>query len=105
MVFRIAVCSPDAVLRRRVERHCLEYYARRADACIIEQMDSAAALLRRHREGARYELYLIELTAQDPSAGLKAADALRKAGVRAPLAFFAHTPAHAFSAYRVDAMQ
>ena len=105
MVFRIAVCSPDAVLRRRVERHCLEYYARRADACIIEQMGSAAALLRRHREGAQYELYLIELTAQDPSAGLKAADALRKAGVRAPLAFFAHTPAHAFSAYRVDAMQ
>ena len=64
IVFRIAVCSPDAVLRRRVERLCLEYYARRADACIIEQMDSAAALLRQHGEGAQYELYFIELTAR-----------------------------------------
>ena len=105
MIFHIAVCTPDALLFSRIQRQCMEYYSRRADACIIEQMDSEAALLRRHSEGARYELYLIELTAQDPATGLKAADALRKDGVRAPLAFFAHTPAHAFNAYRVDAMQ
>ena len=65
MIFHIAVCSPDPVLRGRVERQCLEYYARRADACIVEQLP----------------------------------------GVDAPLAFFAHTPAHAYNAYRVDAMQ
>ena len=68
MIFHIAVCSPDPVLRGRVERQCLEYYARRADACIVEQLPG------RH-------------------------------GARAPLAFFAHTPAHAYNAYRVDAMQ
>ena len=36
MIFHIAVCSPDPVLRGRVQRHCMEYYARRADACIVE---------------------------------------------------------------------
>ena len=82
MIFHIAVCSPDPVLRGRVERQCLEYYARRADACIVE-----------------------ELTAGNAPAGLKAADTLRRHGARAPLALFAHTPAHAYNAYRVDAMQ
>ena len=90
MIFHIAVCSPDPVLRGRVERQCLEYYA---------------ALLARDAEGTRYELYLVELTAGNAPAGLKAADTLRRHGARAPLAFFAHTPAHAYNAYRVDAMQ
>ena len=27
MIFHIAVCSPDPVLRGRVQRHCMEYYA------------------------------------------------------------------------------
>ena len=45
MIFHIAVCSPDPVLRGRVQRHCMEYYARRADACIVEQLESTAALL------------------------------------------------------------
>ena len=75
MIFHIAVCSPDPVRRGR-------------DA-----------------EGTRYELYLVELTAGNAPAGLKAADTLRRHGARAPLAFFAHTPAHAYNAYRVDAMQ
>ena len=105
MIFHIAVCSPDPVLRGRVERQCLEYYARRADACIVEQLPGVDALLARDAEGTRYELYLVELTAGNAPAGLKAADTLRRHGARAPLAFFAHTPAHAYSAYRVDAMQ
>ena len=50
MIFHIAVCSPDPVLRGRVQRHCMEYYARRADACIVEQLESTAALLDRATE-------------------------------------------------------
>ena len=105
MIFHIAVCSPDPVLRGRVQRHCMEYYARRADACIVEQLESTAALLQQEKAGSRYELYLIELPATNPCCGLQAAAELRRRGVRAPLAFLAHTPAHAYSAYRVDAMQ
>ena len=56
MIFHIAVCSPDSVLRSRVERQCLDYYARRDDACIIEQLDSPEALLARDGAGERYEL-------------------------------------------------
>ena len=56
MIFHIAVCSPDSVLRSRVERQCLDYYARRDDACIIEQLDSPEALLARDDAGERYEL-------------------------------------------------
>ena len=74
MVFHIAVCSPDAALRSGLERQCMEYFARRQDACIVQQLPDAAAELR-----------------------------LR--GRRAPLAFAARTPAHAYSAFRVDAMQ
>ena len=85
MIFHIAVCSPDAVLRGRVQRHCLEYYARRADACIVEQLEDAGALLRKEDAGSRFELYLIELTAANPAAGLQAA--------------------YAYEAFRVDAMQ
>lgn len=49
MIFHIAVCSPDPVLRGRVQRHCMEYYARRADACIVEQLESTAALLQQEK--------------------------------------------------------
>ena len=55
--------------------------------------------------GLRYELYLIELAAVARPEGLTAAAELRRRGRRAPLAFVARTPAHAYSAYRVDAMQ
>ena len=105
MIFHIAVCSPDSVLRSRVERQCLEYYARRADACIVEQLESTAALLQQEEAGSRYELYLIELPAANPCCGLQAAAELRRRGVRAPLAFLAHTTAYAYEAFRVDAMQ
>ena len=105
MIFHIAVCSPDPVLRGRVQRHCMEYYARRADACIVEQLESTAALLRQEEAGSRYELYLIELPAANPCSGLQAAAELRRRGVRAPLAFLAHTTAYAYEAFRVDAMQ
>ena len=40
----------------------------------------------------------------DP-AGLRAAAELRRRGRKAPIAFIARTPAHAYSAFRVDAMQ
>ena len=105
MIFHIAVCSPDPVLRGRVQRHCMEYYARRADACIVEQLESTAALLQQEEAGSRYELYLIELPAANPCSGLQAAAELRRRGVRAPLAFLAHTTVYAYEAFRVDAMQ
>ena len=70
-------CSPDSVLRSRVERQCLDYYARRDDACIIEQLDSPEALLARDDAGERYELYLIELPSTAAAASLRAAAALR----------------------------
>ena len=75
MIFHIAVCSPDSVLRSRVERQCLDYYARRDDACIIEQLDSPEALLARDDAGERYELYLIELPSTAAAASLRAAAA------------------------------
>ena len=105
MIFHIAVCSPDPVLRGRVQRHCMEYYARRADACIVEQLQSPEALLQQDAAGLRYELYLIELAAVARPEGLTAAAELRRRGVRAPLAFLAHTTAYAYEAFRVDAMQ
>ena len=105
MVFHIAVCSPDAALRSGLEHQCMEYFARRADACIVQQLPDAAALLRRDAEGERFELYLIELAAVAEPAGLSAAAQLRRRGCRAPVAFIARTPAHAYSAFRVDAMQ
>ena len=105
MLFHSAVRSPVGVLRSLLERQCLDYYARRDDACIIEQLDSPEALLARDDAGERYELYLIELAAVASPEGLAAAAALRRRGRRAPLAYVARTPAHAYSAFRVDAMQ
>ena len=105
MVFHIAVCSPDAALRSGLERQCMEYFARRQDACIVQQLPDADALLRRDTDGERFDLYLIELGAVAAPAGLSAAAELRRRGRRAPLAFAARTPAHAYSAFRVDAMQ
>lgn len=105
MVFHIAVCGPDAALRGALQRLCMEYYSRRTDACIVEQLTDPAALLRRDEAGARYELYLIELESGPAPEGLVAAGILRTRGRRAPLAFLARTAAHAYSAYRVDAMQ
>ena len=105
MIFHIAVCSPDAGLRSGLERQCMEYFARRQDACIVQQLPDADALLRRDTEGERFDLYLIELGAVAAPAGLSAAAELRRRGRRAPLAFAARTPAHAYSAFRVDAMQ
>ena len=105
MIFHIAVCSPDAVLRSVLERQCMEYFARREeDACIVQQLADPDALLRRDAEGERFDLYLIELAAAEP-AGLKAAGELRRRGRRTPIAFAARTPAHAYNAFRVDAMQ
>ena len=105
MIYRIVVCSPDAALRSGLERQCMEYFARREDACIVQQMPDAASLLRQDAAGERYELYLLELAAVAAPEGLTAAAELRRRGRRAPLAFVARTPAHAYSAFRVDAMQ
>ena len=46
MIFHIAVCSPDAGLRSGLERQCMEFFARRADACIVEHLPDTDALLR-----------------------------------------------------------
>ena len=105
MIFHIAVCGADAGLRAGLERQCMEYYARREDACIVEQLPGAEVLLQRDAAGARYELYLIELGTGAKPEGLAAAAELRRRGRRAPLAFVARTPTHAYSAYRVDAKQ
>ncbi len=106
MIFHIAVCSPDAVLRSVLERQCMEYFARREeDACIVQQLADPDALLRRDAEGERFDLYLIELAAVAEPAGLKAAGELRRRGRRTPIAFAARTPAHAYNAFKVDAMQ
>lgn len=105
MIFHIAICSPDGALRSRLEHQCMEFFARREDACIVEQLQSPEALLQQDAAGLRYELYLIELAAVARPEGLAAAAELRRRGRRAPLAFVARTPAHAYSAYRVDAMQ
>ena len=115
MIFHIAICSPDGALRSRLEHQCMEFFARREDACIVEQLQSPETLLQQDAAGLRYELYLIELAAVARPEGLAAAVArpeglaaaaeLRRRGRRAPLAFVARTPAHAYSAYRVDAMQ
>ena len=106
MIFHIAVCGPDAMLRSVLERQCMEYLARREeDACIVQQLADPEALLRRDAEGERFDLYLIELAAVAEPAGLKAAGELRRRGRRTPIAFAARTPAHAYNAFRVDAMQ
>ena len=105
MIFHIAICSPDGALRSRLEHQCMEFFARREDACIVEQLQSPEALLQQDAAGLRYELYLIELAAVARPEGLAAAAELRRRGRRTPLAFVARTPAHAYSAYRVDAMQ
>ena len=105
MIFHIAICSPDGALRSRLEHQCMEFFARREDACIVEQLQSPEALLQQDAAGLRYELYLIELAAVARPEGLTAAAELRRRGVRAPLAFLAHTTAYAYEAFRVDAMQ
>lgn len=105
MVFHIAVCGPDASLRNGLQRLCMEYFSRRADSCIVEQLCSADELLKRDDSGIKYELYLLELASVRSPEGLTVAAELRRRGQKAPLAFFARTTVHAFSAYRVDAMQ
>ena len=105
MVFHIAVCSPDGGLRAAVQRGCIGYFARRADGCIVEQLPSVEALLQRDAAGARYEQTLIELEPCPTPAGLAGAGALRRRGRRGALAFLAHSPAHAYTAYRLEAMQ
>ena len=66
MIFHIAICSPDGALRSRLEHQCMEFFARREDACIVEQLQSPEALLQQDAAGLRYELYLIELAAVAP---------------------------------------
>ena len=105
MVFHIAVCSADAALRSGLEHQCMDYFARREDACIVHQITDPAVLLRRDTEGERFDLYLIELTAVADPDGLRAAAELRRRGRKSPIAFAARTTAHAYSAFRVDAMQ
>ena len=48
MIFHIAICSPDGALRSRLEHQCMEFFARREDACIVEQLQSPEALLQQY---------------------------------------------------------
>ena len=73
MIFHIAICSPDGALRSRLEHQCMEFFARREDACIVEQLQGPDALLQQDAAGLRYELYLIELAAVARPEGLAAA--------------------------------
>ena len=50
MIFHIAICSPDGALRSRLEHQCMEFFARREDACIVEQLPGVDALLARATE-------------------------------------------------------
>ena len=87
MIFHIAICSPDGALRSRLEHQCMEFFARREDACIVEQLQSPEALLQQDAAGLRYELYLIELAAVARPEGLTAAAELgppRAAGFCGP---------------------
>ena len=70
MIFHIAICGPDGALRSRLEHQCMEFFARREDACIVEQLQSPEALLQQDAAGLRYELYLIELAAVARPEGL-----------------------------------
>ena len=72
MIFHIAICSPDGALRSRLEHQCMEFFARREDACIVEQLQGPDALLQQDAAGLRYELYLIELAAVARPEGLTA---------------------------------
>ena len=105
MIFHIAICSPDGALRSRLEHQCMEFFARREDACIVEQLQSPEALLQQDAAGLRYEPYRIEPAAVARPEGRTAAAELRRRGRRSPLAFVARTTAHAYSAYKVDAQQ
>ena len=78
MIFHIAICSPDGALRSRLEHQCMEFFARREDACIVEQLQSSEVLLQQDATGLRYELYLIELAAVARPEGLTAAAELRR---------------------------
>ena len=61
MIFHIAICSPDGALRSRLEHQCMEFFARREDACIVEQLQSPEALLQQDAAGLRYELKIFLL--------------------------------------------
>ena len=82
MIFHIAVCSPDAGLRSGLERQCMEFFARRADACIVEHLPDTDALLRKDGEGVRYDLYLLELSGSATPVGRAAAGERRRRGRR-----------------------
>lgn len=51
MIFHIAICSPDGALRSRLEHQCMEFFARREDACIVEQLQGPDALCSRMPPG------------------------------------------------------
>ena len=86
MVFHIAVCSPDAALRSGLERQCMEYFARRQDACIVQQLPDADALLRRDAEGERFDLYQQILHGVHPEGTVGVGRRAGRKGQRSPAA-------------------
>jgi DNA-binding LytR/AlgR family response regulator len=105
MIFRIAICDKEAAQRALCQRLCQDFFLRRNEHCVVEQFTDAQALLQKDAAGARYELYLIGLDSSTIPEGLSVAGQLRERGRREPMAFLARNCAHAYRAYRVDAMQ
>ena len=105
MIFHIAVCSPDPVLRGRVQRHCMEYYARRPMPASWSSWKARRPCCGRRKRApgtSSTSLSCLPPTVQRPAGGCRAAPP----GVCGPpLAFLAHTTAYAYEAFRVDAMQ
>ena len=95
--------QPDSVLRSQVERQCLDYYARRDDACIIEQLDGQPCWPGRRRGS------VTSCTSSSCRHGSRrvaaGAAALRSRGQRSPHSFLAHRrPTPTAPPYRVDAV-
>jgi DNA-binding LytR/AlgR family response regulator len=105
MIFRIAICDKDPLVRIAVQRQCEDFFSRRIERCQVTQMANFATLLQRDAAGERWELYFFGLDSTAAPEGLSAATQFRKRGRKKPLVFLARSCAHAYRAYRLDAMQ
>ena len=104
MIFHIAVCSPDPVLRGRVQRHCMEYYARRPMPASWSSWKARRPCCGRRKRAPGTSSTSLSCLPPTRAAACRRSRAAPP-GVRAPLAFLAHTTAYAYEAFRVDAMQ
>lgn len=104
MSFRVAICSADPLNRTACQTLCSEYFAQRPGGCVLLPFAAGADLLEELRGGMPFDLFLLDIQ-PGRADGLTAAQALRAAGVRAPIIFTAGGPEQAYEAFRVDALQ